>query len=133
MPGFGRPVPPHPTRTDGIAAAFMRAQKEAMMDKTSRLFSDILAENTHPASKISASFSNSKNPIADKRVAQLLVVLHELDECVARLEELSTTELNELVSSAIFACGFVQQNEAHQAITTILEAIETRDSISEFS
>ena len=76
------------------------------------------------------SFSESRIHIADKRVAQLLLILHELDESVAGLEDLPKAELSELVSSAILACGFVDPIDARYAISAVLETIESQDSMS---
>lgn len=71
--------------------------------------------------------------IEDKRVARLLLVLHELDQSVAGLEELPQTELSELVSSAILACGFTDGTEARYAIAAVLEAIERHGPVQESS
>jgi hypothetical protein len=72
--------------------------------------------------------SDTKVHIADKRMARLLLVLHELDKSVAGLEDLPQTELSELVSSAILACGFVDAVEAQYAIAAVLAAIEMPNS-----
>lgn len=71
--------------------------------------------------------------ISDKRVAQLLLVLHELDESVAGLEKLAKSDLSDLVSSAILACGFVDPMEARYAIASVLEAINAPDSLQGYS
>jgi hypothetical protein len=71
--------------------------------------------------------------IEDKRVARLLLVLHELDQSVAGLEQLPQTELSELVSSAILACGFTDGTEARYAIAAVLEAIERHAPVQESS
>ena len=71
--------------------------------------------------------------ITDKRIARLLLVLHELDQYVAGLEQLPQTELIELVSNAILACGFADGTEARYAIAAVLEAIDRRDPIPESS
>jgi hypothetical protein len=73
--------------------------------------------------KIEDEYSNAC--IADSRVARLLIVLNELDECVAGLQDVPKPELVELVSSAIQACGFTDPNEARYAITAVLQAIES--------
>jgi hypothetical protein len=71
--------------------------------------------------------------IADKRVAQLLLVLHELDESVAGLEDLPKAELSELVSSAILGCGFANPIEARYAISAVLRMIESQDFVPDSS
>ena len=95
------------------------------MDKL-KLLPDPVTERILPASEYTA-YSDSKIHIADTKVARLLLVLHEIDQAVAGLEALPQTELTELVSSAIIACGFVDGTEARRAIVTVLEAIERRD------
>jgi hypothetical protein len=112
----------------------MQAQnfREATMDKI-ELFSDPLAGITQPTLKLDRTFSSSKGPIRDPRVAQLLGVLHELSEFVAGVEELPNAELSDLISGAILACGFVNQNEARYAIAAVLETMEGGDRISEAS
>ena len=71
--------------------------------------------------------------IPDKRVAQLLVVLHELDQSVAGLEDLPQAELSELVASAILGCGFADPVEARYAISTVLRMIESQDFVPDGS
>jgi len=82
---------------------------------------------TLPAYEYRTNRSDSKIHIADNKVARLLLVLHEIDEAVAGLEDLPQSELTELVSGAIVACGFVDTTEAQHAIAAVLEAIESRD------
>ncbi len=64
-----------------------------------------------------------RSRITDKRVAQLLLVLRQLDQSLGALEELPKGELSDLVSSAIASCGFVDPLEARCAIATVLETI----------
>jgi hypothetical protein len=67
----------------------------------------------------------------DRRVAQLLVLLQQLDESAEGLEALPKPELSEIVSSAIRVCGFVDPIEARDVIATVLEALEIQDPIPE--
>lgn len=90
-------------------------------------------EHILPATGCKTIPSGSKVHIEDKRVAQLLLVLHEIDRAVAGLEGLPQTDLTELVSSAILACGFVDGTEARYAIAAVLEAIERRGPTPESS
>jgi hypothetical protein len=107
--------------------AFTRAPTgETLMDKTNDLFLNT-AEN--PETGFRNTSSDSKVYIADRRMARLLLVLHELDKSVAGLEELPQPELTELVSSAIMACGFVDGTEARYAIAAVLETIEMGDLV----
>ena len=103
------------------------------MDKTNKRFLNPSTEYVWPTPEFNKTFSDVRVRIADERVARLLLVLHELDESVAGLEELPKAELSELVSSAILACGFVDPLEARHAIATVLEAIEIQDSMPESS
>ena len=103
------------------------------MDNTNKLFLYPPAEHGWANPEFSKPCSDLKVRIADKRVARLLLVLHELDESVAGLEALPKAELSALVSSAILACGFVDPIEARYAIATVLETIEMQDSMPESS
>jgi len=112
----------------------MRARsKEALMDKINKLFLDPSTERTWPTPEVNQAFADLKVRITDERVARLLLILHEIDESVAGLEELPKTELIELISSAILACGFVDPIEERYAIAAVLEVIEMNDSMPESS
>ncbi len=103
------------------------------MDNTNKLFLYPSTEHGWANPEFNEPCSDLKVRIADKRVARLLLVLHELDESVAGLEALPKAELSALVSSAILACGFVDPIEARYAIATVLETIEMQDSMPESS
>jgi hypothetical protein len=105
--------------------------REAPMDKANKLLLYPSTEHMWPTPEFNQTCSDAKVHIADERVARLLLVLHELDESVAGLGELPKTELSELVSSAILACGFVDPIEARYAIAAVLEVIEMHDSMPE--
>ena len=62
--------------------------------------------------------------ITDKRVAQLLLILHEIDAGAADLEHFSEQQLRGIVGDAILACGFSDSADARGAIASILEVIE---------
>jgi len=104
-----------------------------MTDKLDNWYLDMSARKARPILEFDNRFRNSDVHIADKRVARLLLVLHELDESVAGLEELPKSDLSELVSSAILACGFVDPVEARYAIVAVLKAIEAPDSMPDCS
>ena len=97
------------------------------MNKAIRLFSHPFTEGNGSAVRLGNTFSRSTIHIANPRVAQLLLVLHELDESMAELQGLPKTKLNELVCGAIEACGFVDPVETRRAIAAILDAIEAED------
>jgi hypothetical protein len=94
------------------------------MDNLKR-FPASAAEHGVPASEWN-TIDSSRIHIADSKTARLLLVLHEIDQAVAGLEALPQTDLVELVSSAILACGFADGTEARLAIVAVLEAIERR-------
>jgi hypothetical protein len=62
--------------------------------------------------------------ITDQRVAQLLLVLHEIDVCIKGLEQFSEPQLSELVGEAVLSCGFTDPTEARFALASVLKAIE---------
>jgi hypothetical protein len=94
------------------------------MDEMNELFPYPSTDYPWPRPGFHKPCSNAKVHVADKRMARLLLVLHELDRTVAGLENLRQPDLNELVSSAILACGFVNGTEARFAIAAVLDAIE---------
>ena len=103
------------------------------MDKINKLFLDPSTERMWPTPDVNKAFADLKVRITDERVARLLLLLYELDESMAGLEELPKSELSELISSAILACGFVDPIEERYAIAAVLEAIEVHDSMPESS
>ena len=103
------------------------------MDEINKPFLDLSAERIWPTPEVSQVFADLKVRVTDERVARLLLLLYELDESMAGLEELPKSELSELISSAILACGFVDPIEERYAIAAVLEAIEVHDSMPESS
>ncbi len=103
------------------------------MDKINKLFLDPSTKRMWPTPEVNPALADLKVRVTDERVARLLLMLHELDESMAGLEELPKTELSELISSAIQACGFVDPIEERYAIAAVLEAIEMNDSMPEIS
>src|SRR5271168_463591 len=101
----------------------MGAEKQAPMDEIKRFY-DILNLNIFSAPDCRTSRSDSNLHIADKRMASLLLVLHEIDRAVAGIGDLPQADLIELVSGAILACGFADGTEARLAVTAVLEAID---------
>ena len=69
--------------------------------------------------------------IQDKRLAQLVMLLRQLHDCVDGLGRLPKTELNEIVSSAVRMCGFVDPIEAGDVTDAVLDAIEVREPDAE--
>jgi hypothetical protein len=102
------------------------------MDNTNEVFRDY-SVGSNESNEFKQKYLNATVCITDKRVAQLLLVLHELDESVAGLEKLAKSDLSDLVSSAILACGFVDPIDARYAIASVLEAITAPDSRQGYS
>jgi hypothetical protein len=103
------------------------------MDKPNDLLFDPSAERKPQSAQLTKILSNPQALPADKRVTQLLLVLHELDQAVAGLEWLTQSKLSELVSSAIVGCGFVDPTEAWYAIGAVLEVIDAHEASPESS
>jgi len=103
------------------------------MDKVDALFLHSSVEHMGLNRAFGKTCSDSDMQIHDKRVAQLVVLLQQLDESAEGLEELPAPELSEIVSSAIRMCGFVDPIEERYAIAAVLEAIEVHDSMTESS
>ena len=53
-----------------------------------------------------------------------MMLLQQIDESARGLDDVPMDELSEMVSSALGLCGFVDPNEARDAIAQVLEAIE---------
>ena len=97
------------------------------MDKVHYQFFDAASMGRQLNRGLRTEATDAGVAIADTRVARLLLVLKELDECVAGLEDLPKNDLSELVAGAIQACGFTNPVEARLAIATVLQAIEAPD------
>ena len=104
------------------------AIREATMDKGNRLFLHSSVEHMSPKNVLAKTFFNSDSDIQDKRVAQLLVLLQQLDESAGGLGAFPEPELREVVSSAVRLCGFLNPIEVRDVIDTVLEALEMRSN-----
>jgi hypothetical protein len=98
------------------------------MDKGNRLFLHSSVEHMSPKNVLAKTFFNSDSDIQDKRVAQLLVLLQQLDESAGGLGAFPEPELREVVSSAVRLCGFLNPIEVRDVIATVLEALEMRSN-----
>jgi hypothetical protein len=92
------------------------------MDKTYQRVFEALRVSREPGGD--TSYADSRGGRADARVAWLLLVLSELEECIAGMEELPIAELSALISNAILSCGFESPGEERYAIRAVLTAIE---------
>jgi hypothetical protein len=100
------------------------------MDKINKVFLHPFAEDMGPNPAYGETVSDPDLNI-NQRVAQLLMLLQQLDESAGGLETLPTPELGEIVSSALGLCGFEDPIEARAVFATVLEAIERPDPIPE--
>lgn len=71
--------------------------------------------------------------ITDIQVARLLLVLSEIDQCVAGFRHLPKEELSAVVLGAIAACGFTDPDEVRLVVATVLQAIEANDGVPALS
>lgn len=62
----------------------------------------------------------------DERMSRLLILLRQLTKSLTALENISESELTEIVYSAIHLCGFVDSIEAEYAIENVLVALEAQ-------
>ena len=71
--------------------------------------------------------------LVDSRAARLLLLLHEIDASLARLENLPRAELIGLVTCAIRACGFADPVEVRAVVATVLRAVEVPELAADWS
>jgi hypothetical protein len=94
------------------------------MDKAIQLFFHSFAEPRRPNHAVAGVYFDAPLYIKDKRVAQLSVLLRQLQESVGGLGALPKPELFEIISSAVQLCGFVNPNEMQAVIVTVLDAFD---------
>jgi hypothetical protein len=103
------------------------------MDEMNELSPYLRTEHIWPNPAFANASADSQVQIADERVARLLIVLHDIDTSVPDFDEMPESDLSELVSSAILACGFSDPIEASQVIAAILEMVEMPEPATESS
>ena len=106
------------------------------MKRVDEEFLPALAESTCSDTALGNSISGPASygkelHIEDHRVAQLLVLLQQLNESTGGLAALPAPELSEVVLSAVRLCGFVDESEALDVFAAVLEAIEMPEPIPE--
>lgn len=94
------------------------------MDKTDQPVFEVLRASREPTPGCDTNYADSGAGLADARVTWLLLVLSELEECIAGMEGLPIAELSALISNAILSCGFESPGEVRYAISAVLRAIE---------
>jgi hypothetical protein len=94
------------------------------MDKLSARFPHWSAEPLHPDPVFGKAYSDARLYLKDQRISQLIVLLQQVQVSAGRLGALPKPQLNEIVSSAVQLCGFVNPILAEDVIATVLEAFE---------
>jgi hypothetical protein len=103
------------------------------MDKVNHLYLQLSPQYARSRHVLANTYSDSPSVLEDKRIAQLLVLLRQLQRSAGGLCGLPKPELTEIVSSAVRLCGFVTPVESREVIATVLDALEMKDPISEGS
>jgi len=106
-----------------------RHQREATMDKTNKPFLAFSAKDARPDRTFANASFEAGLYRRDKRVAQLLLLLRQLNQSVGGLGTVPQAELCEIVSSAVGVCGFVNPIEAQDVIAAVLGAFETQEPV----
>jgi hypothetical protein len=94
------------------------------MEKTNTPFRDFSAHDARPGHTFAKACSEAALYLKDRKVAQLLLLLRQLNETTGGLVTLPKAELREVVSSAVGVCGFVNPLEVQEVIAAVLEAFE---------
>jgi hypothetical protein len=113
----------------GAPPSCARHQRERTMDKTNKSFLPFSAEDARPDRTFANTSFEPGLYLKDKRVAQLLLLLRQLDQSVGGLGTLPQAELCEIVCSAVGVCGFVNPIEAQDVIAAVLDAFETQERV----
>jgi hypothetical protein len=77
---------------------------------------------------LSSTFADKSAGMRELRVANLLLILREIDETVHGLANLSESELSGLVLTAITACGFTDPAEVRLVVENVLQALEAPEA-----
>lgn len=103
------------------------------MSRRNEIYPDFSNPGIWPTNSFAEAWSDSPFSIHDKRVGRLLLLLRQLQESAGRLAALPRPELDEIVSSAVRLCGFVDPIEEQDVIATVLDALEIKDPTHESS
>src|ERR1700722_13963340 len=106
---------------------------ETTMGNTNELSFSISGRSIWPTTTVVKACSDSPLSLDDKRVGRLLLLLQQLQESAGHLAALPRPELDEIVSSAVRLCGFVNPIEEREVVITVLGALEIQDPIPESS
>jgi hypothetical protein len=103
------------------------------MDKVNQLYLHLSPQYMRSNNVLTDTYSDSPSCLEDKRVAQLLVLLRQLQRSAGGLCGLPKPELTDIISSAVRLCGFVNPAESREVIATVLDALEMKEPMSESS
>jgi hypothetical protein len=73
---------------------------------------------------VRSTFTDRRAGSRELRVANLLLILREIDETVHGFVNLTESELRGLVLTAITACGFTDPAEVRLVVENVLQALE---------
>jgi hypothetical protein len=103
------------------------------MEKVNQVFLHLSPRYIRPNNVLGETHSDSATYLEDKRVAQLFLLLRQLQRSAGGLSGLPKPELTDIVSSAVLLCGFVNPRESQQVIDAVLDALEMKEPMSESS
>jgi hypothetical protein len=103
------------------------------MEKVNQVFLHLSPRYIRPNNVLAEAHSDSPTCLEDKRVAQLFLLLRQLQRSAGGLCGLPTPELTDIVSSAVRLCGFVDPRESREVIAAVLDALEMKEPMSESS
>ena len=103
------------------------------MEKVSQVFLHLSPRYIRPNNVLAETHSDSATYLEDQRVAQLFLLLRQLQRSAGGLSGLPKPELTDIVSSAVRLCGFVNPRESRDVTDAVLDALEIQDPMSESS
>ncbi|MGA8443332.1 MAG: hypothetical protein WB762_24475 [Candidatus Sulfotelmatobacter sp.] len=101
------------------------------MDKTNKPFLPFSAKDARSDPTLANASFEAALYLRDKRVAQLLLLLRQLNEFAGGLGTLPQAELCEILRSAVRVCGFVNPIEEQNVIAAVLDAFDPQERILE--
>ncbi|MFZ1008628.1 MAG: hypothetical protein WAN65_17440 [Candidatus Sulfotelmatobacter sp.] len=120
-----------PARCAGAKPILSEATMD--MEKVNQVFLHLSPRYIRPNNVLAETHSDSATYLEDKRVAQLFLLLRQLQRSAGGLCGLPTPELTDIVSSAVHLCGFVNPRESRDVTAAVLDALEMKEPMSESS
>ena len=71
-----------------------------------------------------SSFHDTDLYDADSRLAQLVVLLRQLETVLGGMAVVPEREVSEIISGALGVCGFIEPVEAYRAMAIVLDVLE---------